>query len=227
MARKCLSYLRVSGASQVKGDGFPRQREAIAKFCKANDLILVDEFVDEGVSGTNELEDREGLSALLQRIATNGVRVVVVENASRLARDLLIAETILAGFRKLGVTVLASDGVDLTVADGNPTQILIRQILGAVAEFEKSVLVSKLKTARKRIRNSGERCDGAKPFGELEGEAETLDRIRELRRKPRGGNRPTFAVVADTLNREKRATRHGGDWTKGSVHAICKRLGMR
>ena len=64
MTRKYLSYLRVSGASQVEGDGFPRQREAIERFAAANDLKLEEEFRDEGVSGTNELEDREGLPAL-------------------------------------------------------------------------------------------------------------------------------------------------------------------
>ncbi len=224
MGRNCVSYLRVSGASQIDGDGFTRQRQAIERYCKGNELRIVGEFQDAGVSGTNELCDRDGLQALIERIAGNHVRVVVVENASRLARDLMIQETILDQFRKLGVTVLGADGTDLTVSDDNPTLVLIRQILGAVAQFDKACTVAKLKTARARIRNRGERCDGRKPFGDREGEAETLERIKQLRRKPRGAQRLTFEQVADKLNREKRPTRAGGAWTKGSVHAICKRL---
>ena len=150
--------------------------------------------------------------------------MVVVENASRLARDLLVQESILLGFSKLGVTVLGSDGTDLTCASGNPTQVLLRQVLGAISQFEKAMLVSKLKSARRRIRKRGERCDGRKPFGEREGEAKTLARIIALRKKPRGGERPTYDQIASTLNTEKRPTRAGGQWTRGNVYAICKRL---
>src|SRR5436190_23203230 len=114
---KAFSYIRVSGESQIDRDGFPRQREAITAFAKTYRYELKEEFRDEAVSGTNELDDRDGLSALLQAIAGNGVRVVIVENATRLARDLLIQESILAKFRELGVAVLGADGMDLTVAD--------------------------------------------------------------------------------------------------------------
>src|SRR5689334_4149608 len=128
MGRKCVSYLRVSGASQVEGDGFTRQRQAIEHYAKVSDLKIVAEFQDEGISGTNELENRPGLQALVQRIAGNGVRIVLVEHADRLARKLLVQETILEKLRGLGVTVIASDGTDLTVEDGDPTRKLIRQI---------------------------------------------------------------------------------------------------
>ena len=72
-------YLRVSGNGQVDGDGFPRQRETIARYTKAAGFELVGEYRDEGVSGTKDLDDREGLSDLLARIRSNGVRVVLVE----------------------------------------------------------------------------------------------------------------------------------------------------
>ncbi|MFI5397922.1 MAG: recombinase family protein [Candidatus Binatia bacterium] len=57
------------------------------------------EYRDEGVSGTRDLDDREGLSDLLARIRSNGVRVVLVERADRLARDLIVGELILNQFR--------------------------------------------------------------------------------------------------------------------------------
>src|SRR6187200_814188 len=91
---KAVSYLRVSGQGQVQGDGFERQRTAIAKFAKAAKYEVVDEFRDEGVSGTKELEHRPGLAALLDRVESNGVKVVLVERADRLARDLMVNEVI-------------------------------------------------------------------------------------------------------------------------------------
>ena len=63
MTTKALSYLRVSGKSQVDGDGFPRQRKAVADYAKLNGFELAEEFRDEGVSGTKELADRKGLAA--------------------------------------------------------------------------------------------------------------------------------------------------------------------
>jgi DNA invertase Pin-like site-specific DNA recombinase len=105
-----VSYLSVSGKGRVDGDGFPRQRETIARYARAAGFELVGEYRDEGVSGTRDLDDREGLSELLTRIRANDVRVVNVERADRLARDLLVSEVILGQFRDLGVRVIAADG---------------------------------------------------------------------------------------------------------------------
>ena len=226
MAIAAAGYLRVSGASQVEGDGFPRQRERIERYAETNGYTLAAEFRDEGVCGADDLDDREGLSALLEFVSANGIRLVVIENASRLARDLLVQEAVLDRFRTLGVAVVGADGTDLTVADGDPTRVLIRQVLGAVAQFDKSMTIAKLRAARERKKRETGRCDGAMPFGELDGEAETVKRIQQLRRKPRGGRRLSFGEVAAILNEEQRQTRHGGTWARGTVHALCRRLGL-
>jgi len=228
MATKAIGYLRVSGKGQVEGDGFTRQAAAVERFARSNGFDVVETFRDEGVSGTKELDNRPGLAAVLDRIESNGVRTVLVERADRLARDLMVSEVILGQFRDLGVKVYAADGGgELTVADDDPTRKLIRQVLGAVAEFDKSVTVLKLRAARERIRRREGRCEGRKPFGTRAGEAETIERIRELRRKPRGGERLSFVKVADQLNAENRPTRSGKPWTPGSVFAIVKRLQAR
>ncbi len=57
---RALSYLRVSGQGQIGGDGFPRQREAVERYAKLHGLEVLQEFRDEGVSGTKELEGRVG-----------------------------------------------------------------------------------------------------------------------------------------------------------------------
>ncbi|MSR60547.1 MAG: hypothetical protein EXS05_23380 [Planctomycetaceae bacterium] len=224
MKSDAVAYLRVSGLGQVDGDGFTRQRETIDAYAKRSGLLVVDEFRDEGVSGTNELADRPGLGALVDRIESNGVRIVLVENATRLARDLLIGEVILDRFRKLGVQVIECDaGNDLTVGDDNPTGKLIRQILGAVAEFEKSVLVAKLRGARVRQRNKSGRCEGRKPFGHRPGEAAVVATICRLRRKPRGGEVLSYAAIADRLNADGVVTRSGGPWRASVVGQILGR----
>lgn len=218
-----LAYLRVSGRGQVDGDGFPRQRDAVARYARLQGVEVVGEYRDEGVSGTRDLDHREGLSELIERIRGNGIRLVLVERADRLARDLLVSEVLLAQFRDLGVRVVAADGTDLTAADEDPTRVLIRQVLGAVAQFEKSVIVAKLRAARVRKRRQLGRCEGRKPFGVRPGEEAVLGRMQQLRRKPRGRDRLSYGVIAAQLNAERLPTRTGAPWRAGTVRRILQR----
>jgi hypothetical protein len=64
-ARKVIGYTRVSTAEQVEGFGLTVQRRAITDYCKENGLRLVEVLTDEGVSGSNGLEARKGLSEVL------------------------------------------------------------------------------------------------------------------------------------------------------------------
>lgn len=221
---EAVSYLRCSGLGQVDGDTWDRQSAAIAKYAKQHGLEVVDEFRDAGVSGTRDLDNRPGLAALLDRLESNGVRLVLVENATRLARDLMVSEVLLQQLTGAGCKVIAADsGTDLTADTDDPTRRLIRQVLGAVAEFDRRVTVMKLRAARERKRSRGERCEGRKPFGTFPGEAETLARIRELRRKHPNGRRRSLQQICDALNIEGRATRSGKPWSKQVLNRIVGR----
>lgn len=221
---KAFSYLRVSGKSQVSGDGFDRQREAINRYAKANGIEIVDEFRDEGVSGTTELADRDGLARLFDRIASNGVRLVLVERADRLARDLLVGEVLLSQFRERGVKVIeAASNNELTADDGDPTKILIRQLLGAVAQFDKNVVVRKLRAARDRHRQKHGRCEGRKPYGTFAGEDLVLNQIMAMRRKPRNGRRMSYQKIADSLNATGIFSRYGNEWRGDTMRNIVVR----
>jgi len=225
MRIKAVSYLRVSGKAQVEGDGFERQRTAIAAFCKRAKFELVEEFRDGGVSGTTDLEGRPGLAALIDRIESiesNGVKVVVVERADRLARDLMVSEVILDQFAKAGARVLTADGADLSSAENDPTRTLIRQVLSAVAQFDKTVVVLKLRAARERLRRKGHRVEGRKPYGHRPDEQIILEHMRQLRAKPRG-ERLSYEAIATQLNTEGHTTRYGKPWTRAGVFQMLNR----
>ena len=217
---KAFAYLRVSGKSQVEGDGFDRQRETIAKRCRESDIEIVQEFVEAGISGTSELDDRPALSALFAAVAESNVRTVIVERSDRFSRDLMVGEVLLDQLRKLGVTVIeAEDGRDITANDpDNATGTMVRQILAVIAQFEKTSIVSKLRKARSRKKAETGRCEGVKPFGTLPGEEVTMNAMLRLRKDGH-----TVRDIADYLNQNSLPTRNGRPWHYASVSKILAR----
>jgi DNA invertase Pin-like site-specific DNA recombinase len=89
--QKVVAYMRTSSAANVgtDKDSEKRQRMTIEAFAKRGGLEIVDWFYDPAVSGADPIEARPGFSALLDRLETNGVQTVVVEDATRFARDLV------------------------------------------------------------------------------------------------------------------------------------------
>ena len=65
-------------------------RAAIEAFAKRAGYELVDEFYDAAVSGADPIDMRPGFAPMLERIEGNGVRTIIVETASRFARDLMV-----------------------------------------------------------------------------------------------------------------------------------------
>ncbi len=202
---KAFSYLRVSGKGQLKGDGFTRQRAAIKAYAAAHGFKVVREFREEGVSGTVETMDRAGWAEMLTALHSNGVRTIIVEKLDRVARDLMVQEAAIADLQKHGFTLVSVAEPDLMATD--PTRVLMRQLLGAVAQYDKSQIVAKLRGARMRKSARDGRCEGRKPFGYYDGEGDVLERIRALRAEGLGYDR-----IAARLNAENVPTRTGSKW---------------
>ncbi len=213
---KGFLYLRVSGKSQIEGDGFARQEAAIRAYAKAHDIKLVRVFKEEGVSGTKELADRPAFVAMMEALHSNGVKLVLVESLSRLARDLMIQESILHDLKRHGFQLVSVAEPDLCSDD--PSRKLMRQIMGAFHEYEKQMIVVKLRGARQRTKIKSGSCEGRKPYGFYPGEAETLKRIEEL-----SASGETVTAIANRLRAEGRKTRSGGEWLQPTVSKIIKR----
>ena len=55
------------------------------RYVKENNLILIKEYVDDGISGTTF--DRPGFNEMLQDIENKTINMVVTKDLSRLGRD--------------------------------------------------------------------------------------------------------------------------------------------
>lgn len=87
----------------------------------------------------------------------------IVESPDRFARDLAVQ---LAGhdmLKGLGISIIPASAPDFFTED-TPIAVLVRQVLGAIAQFEKASVVAKLAAARKRKRERVGRCEGRKPL---------------------------------------------------------------
>jgi DNA invertase Pin-like site-specific DNA recombinase len=166
MNEKAVLYLRVSGQAQVEAGGLERQQESCANFARSRGFVVAGVFSDEGVSGTMPALMRPAFGDMLVAMTAQEATSVIVERADRLARDLIESELIIRHCAEVGIKIYCADsGEELVFSpDADPTRKLFRQIMGALAEWDKSVIVKKLRAGRDKVRREKGRCEGRKPF---------------------------------------------------------------
>jgi DNA invertase Pin-like site-specific DNA recombinase len=216
---KAIAYFRTSSETNVgqDKDSLKRQREAVAKFAKAAGYELIAEYSDDGVKGADPVDQRPGFAAMMEHIAGNGVRTIIVETASRFARDLIVQETGWRFLKDAGITLIAADSPDAFL-DETPTAVMIRQILGSVSQFEKAMLVAKLKGARDRKKAVTGKCGGRKSYEERSPEMVAL--AKKLARYPVNGRKRSLRDVAAELE----AAGHTTDGKRYTATAVARMI---
>jgi DNA invertase Pin-like site-specific DNA recombinase len=233
-ATPALAYLRTSSSANVGADKHSdkRQRQAIETFAKHTGYELVEEFYDAAVSGADPIDVRPGFKALLERIMSNGVRTVIVEDVSRFARTLMVQEAGIATLAGIGVRVITSRGDDLTESD-DEMRVAMGQIAGVFSQLEKTSLVKKLRAARERKRQKDGRCEGRKTrleraryamdepaVGKLQ---EAVTMAKRLRRaNPVTGKRQSLRKIAEELAASGHLNERGLSYNAMSIARMLK-----
>ena len=218
-----VAYYRTSSAASVgpDKDSLKRQKEAVQSYVKRRGHKIVREFYDAAVSGADPIDERPGFRDLLEYLAGNGAQIVLVENASRFARDLAVQ---IAGhdlMKARGYELIPVDAPDY-FTDETPTAVMVRQILGAVAQFEKASLVQKLRKARERRKAAVGKCEGRKSLAELHPEAVKL--AKRLRRKsPKTGKRRSLRQVSLFLAESGHLNENGNVYSARAIKAMTER----
>jgi DNA invertase Pin-like site-specific DNA recombinase len=195
---KAIAYFRTSSETNVgqDKDTLKRQREAVTKHAKAAGYQVIAEYSDDGVKGDDQVDQRPGFAAMMKHIAGNGVRTIIVETANRFARDLIVQETGWRYLKDQGITLIAADSPKAFL-DETPTSVLVRHILGAFSQFEKAMLVAKLKGARERKKAITGKCGGRKSYEERNPEMVAL--AKKLARYTVDGRKRSLRDVAAEL----------------------------
>lgn len=107
-------YLRLSREDELKGESgsISNQRDIIHKYIRDNNLLYIDEYVDDGVSGT-QFDNREGWNRLITDIENKRVNMVITKDLSRFGRNEGQQLRYLDYFDEMGIRYVAIlDNVD-------------------------------------------------------------------------------------------------------------------
>ncbi|ALL66140.1 transposon resolvase [Paraburkholderia caribensis MBA4] len=141
---RTFAYARVSTADQTTANQI-REIEA-AGFAIDNRRV-----VTESISGSVSADQRPGFAKLLERMEEGDVLIVTkLDRLGRNAMDVRATVEALAA-RDVRVHCLALGGVDLTSAAGRMTM----QVLNAVAEFERDLLIERTNAGIARAKAEG------------------------------------------------------------------------
>jgi DNA invertase Pin-like site-specific DNA recombinase len=155
MTKRIALYLRVSTAEQTV-ENQQRELEAVAERHGWNVVAV---FTDAGISGTKGREKRPGYDHLCRGIARREFDQVAAWSVDRLGRSLQDLVAFLGELHGKGIDLyLHQQGLDT----GTPAGKAMFQMLGVFAEFERAMIVERVKAGLSRARSQGKRL-GRRP----------------------------------------------------------------
>lgn len=223
---RAVGYVRVSTGNQNGGDsyGLEVQRDSIRRYCQANNLELAEIYEDPALSGCLPPLERPGLKAALEALKTGDK--FVVPRLDRLARDTMLNLWLEKEIRKAGAELVS---VSEPYRWDDPTQKLLLTMVAAFAEFERSLISSRLSAGRKTKARNGGYAGGKAPLGykALKGskslalDEEKVELIRKVFQMRDSG--ACMQKIADALNNEGLTTAQGKSFQRMQVKRILDR----
>lgn len=159
---RAVAYYRTSSLSGIDGDSVERQSAAVWVYAGRNDIELVAEYYDAGISGTIPVDARPEFCRMInERLADT----ILVETASRFARKLMVQEIGYEWLKSKGVNLIPVDAPDSFTDDDDPMVHLIRVLLGEISAFERATITKRMKSGLDRkSKEIGRRIEGNAGF---------------------------------------------------------------
>jgi len=221
---KLLGYCRVSTDNQKEEGTIEIQVKALKRYTEKNNFKLIKIFKDEGVSGSSELENREGLAGLFNFIEDQeDIGGVLIFKLDRLARDLYIQEHLIKKLEGLNKKLISIKEPNLDSKD--PMRKAFRQFMGIVSELEKAFITMRLSGGRINKASKGGFAGGVVALGYNtknkklfidEEQAEIIKLIFKMKRYKKMGLRE----IARELNKKGIPSAKGKRWYGGTIFYI-------
>jgi DNA invertase Pin-like site-specific DNA recombinase len=215
-----IAYLRVSTEQQTQsGAGLDAQLDA----CQRMAGKLAGVYRDEGVSGKTGLDKRPSLLEAIAQLSKGDT--LIVAKRDRLGRDPLVVAMIEAAVTRKGARIVSAAG-EGTDSD-SPTDILMRRMVDAFAEYERLVIGARTRAALQAKKARGERT-GSIPYGfhladdgvnlvPDDVEQEAIAMIREL-----NGKGLSLRNIAGRLEAKGYKPRNGKSWHPQTISNILE-----
>lgn len=164
---RVFAYCRVSTTDQTTDN-------QLLEIAGAGFAIESKRMVAETVSGSVAASGRQGFAKLVDRMEAGDI--LVVTKLDRLGRNAMDVRVTVEGLARNGIKVhcLALGGVDLTSPAGRMTM----QVIAAVAEFERDLLVERTQVGLARAKAAGKHCGRPQALSQARAE-EVLARLQE------------------------------------------------
>ena len=101
---KAVSYYRTSSLKNVgqDKDSKKRQQASCNLYAKQNKLSVMNSFYDAGISGSVSAMERPEFRRMIVWCKENNVKIILVENVDRFARDVVLQETTFHSLSRMG-----------------------------------------------------------------------------------------------------------------------------
>lgn len=178
---KVAIYTRVSTTDQNP----EMQRDELLEYIRRRGWILYKEYCDKGISGIKE--SRPALDALLSDCRRRKIDVLVVWRFDRFARSLRQLLSALELFRALKISfVSCTEAIDTSLPQGE----MLFQIIGAIAQWERSLIAERVRAGIQHARSKGKR------LGRPALKVLSAEEIRELRQERTRTKKPFRKLAA-------------------------------
>ncbi|SRR6266700_6596216 len=104
----------------------------------------------------------------------------------------------------------------------HPSRVMMRQIAGSFAQYEKARVVAKLRTARERVRETKGKCEGRK--GYLERDPELVAQAKRLHRRSPKRHRRSLREIARELAAMGHVNKSGRPYSASCIRSMLGRV---
>ncbi|MGP1569097.1 MAG: recombinase family protein [Peptoanaerobacter stomatis] len=155
---KVVAYARYSSDNQ-REESIDAQIRAIKKYCKENKYILLNIYIDEARTGTNQ--NRPQFQQMLKSAKNKEFEAVVVHKFDRFSRNKMDAVRIKYELKQQGVKVLSI----LEPLNGTPEDVIIESLYEGMAEYYSLNLAREVRKGMLENAEKGLTTGGTAPLG--------------------------------------------------------------
>ncbi len=227
---RLTGYVRVSTDQQGDGFGPDTQRMLCTEWAEREGHAISGWCEDIGVPGTIDALERDGLLCVVEKIEQGLVDGVVMSDPDRLGRRLVVSEAAIGIIRRAGGRVFTVSSGEINDEEQDETKILIRQVLGAISEFEARKIAKRLALGREMKAAAG----GYAGYGSPEFGKTSNPETKELVAEPNESaviemmlamqaDGLSFRAIAERLNSDGVPSKRGGKWHPTTVVRVLNR----